>query len=211
MVGDQRQGWAIFAVMLAFWSLPMIGAQLLETHGNPRITAAGAAQTATATNPGGNMEGKEVRFGAAASAMHGSNSTSTTTGSVNSSHDSWTPLGGAIVLTNILLGEYGPGGIGSGLYGLLILALVSVFIAGPDGRANTGVPGQEDPRARRQARDALRARGADRDAGARGHRRRSCRPPSASSATPVRTGCRRSSTRTPPRPTATVRRSRASP
>ena len=130
MVGDQRQGWAIFGVMLAFWSLPMIGAQLLETHGNPRITAVGASQTATATNPGGNMEGKEVRFGAAASAMHGSNSTSTTTGSVVSSHDSFTPLGGAIVLTNILLGEYGPGGIGSGLYGLLILALVSVFIAG---------------------------------------------------------------------------------
>ena len=130
MVGDQRQGWAIFAVMLAFWALPMVGAQLLETHGNPRVTAVGATQTATATNPGGNMEGKEVRFGAAASAMHGSNSTSTTTGSVVSSHDSFTPLGGAIVLTNILLGEYGPGGIGSGLYGLLILALVSVFIAG---------------------------------------------------------------------------------
>jgi len=130
MVGDQRQGWAIFAVMLAFWALPMIGAQLLETHGNPRLTAVGAAQTATSTNPGGNMEGKEVRFGAAASAMHGSNSTSTTTGSVVASHDSFTPLGGAIVLTNILLGEYGPGGIGSGLYGLLILALVSVFIAG---------------------------------------------------------------------------------
>ena len=130
MVGDQRQGWAIFGVMLAFWTLPMIGAQLLETHGNPRVTAVGATQTATATNPGGNLEGKEVRFGAAASAMHGSNSTSTTTGSVVSSHDSFTPLGGAIVLTNILLGEYGPGGIGSGLYGLLILALVSVFIAG---------------------------------------------------------------------------------
>ena len=130
MVGDPRQGWAIFAVMLAFWTLPMLGAQLLETGGNPRVTAAGAAQTATPTNPGGNMEGKEVRFGAAASAMHGSNSTSTTTGSVTSSHDSFTPLGGAIVLTNILLGEYGPGGIGSGLYGLLILALVSVFIAG---------------------------------------------------------------------------------
>ncbi len=130
MVGDKRQGWAIFAVMLAFWALPMIAAQYLETNGNPQITAAGASQTATSTNPGGNMEGKEVRFGAAASAMHGSNSTSTTTGSVTSSHDSFTPLGGAIVLTNILLGEYGPGGIGSGLYGVLILALVSVFIAG---------------------------------------------------------------------------------
>jgi len=130
MVGDKRQGWAVFAVMLAFWALPMLGAQLLETNGNPQLTAAGVSQTATATNPGGNLEGKEVRFGAAASAMHGSNSTSTTTGSVNSSHDSWTPLGGAIVLTNILLGEYGPGGIGSGLYGVLILALVAVFIAG---------------------------------------------------------------------------------
>jgi K+-transporting ATPase ATPase A chain len=130
MVGDQRQGWALFAVMLAFWVIPMVGAQLFETHGNPRLTTAGASQKATATNPGGNMEGKEVRFGAAASAMHGSNSTSTTTGSVNSSHDSWTPLGGGIVLTNILLGEYGPGGIGSGLYGILIMALVAVFIAG---------------------------------------------------------------------------------
>jgi len=130
MVGDKRQGWAIFAVMLTFWALPMIGSSLLEQHGNPQVTAAGASQAHTGTNPGGNLEGKEVRFGAVGSAMHGSNSTSTTTGSVTSSHDSWTPLGGAIVLTNILLGEYGPGGIGSGLYGILILALVSVFIAG---------------------------------------------------------------------------------
>ncbi len=171
MVGDKRQGWAVFAVMLAFWALPMLGTQLLETHGNPQLTAAGASQTATATNPGGNLEGKEVRFGAAASAMHGSNSTSTTTGSVNSSHDSWTPLGGGIVLTNILLGEYGPGGIGSGLYGVLDPGAHLGVHRRAHGRADARVHGQEDPRPRRQARHALRPRGTDRDVGAGRDRR----------------------------------------
>ena len=130
MVGDKRQGRALFAVMAIFWIVPMVAVMHYETAGNPRLTAAGADQAATSQQSGGNMEGKETRFGPAASAMHGSNSTSTTTGSVVASHDSFTPLGGGIVLFNILLGEYGPGGVGSGLYGLLVLALVSVFIAG---------------------------------------------------------------------------------
>ncbi|HEX7521848.1 MAG TPA: potassium-transporting ATPase subunit KdpA [Acidimicrobiia bacterium] len=130
LVGSRRQGYVLFGVMLVLWAVPMVGTTYFETHGNPRLTAAGADQKARATQGGGNLEGKEVRSGAAGAAMHGSDATSTSTGSVAGSHDSFTPLGGGIVMTNILTGEYGPGGVGSGLYGLLVMALVAVFIAG---------------------------------------------------------------------------------
>jgi K+-transporting ATPase ATPase A chain len=130
MVGDKRQGRALFAVMAIFWIVPMLGVVYFEQTGNPNLTTAGVEQARSGEQSGGNMEGKETRFGAVASAMHGSNSTSTTTGSVVASHDSFTPAGGGIVLFNILLGEYGPGGVGSGLYGLLVMALIAVFIAG---------------------------------------------------------------------------------
>jgi len=130
LIGSRRQGYVLFGVMLVLWAVPMIGTTYFETHGNPGLTAAGADQQPSATQGGGNLEGKEVRSGAAGAAMHGSNSTSTSTGSVAASHDSFTPLGGGIVMTNILTGEYGPGGVGSGLYGLVVMALVAVFIAG---------------------------------------------------------------------------------
>src|SRR5207302_2681197 len=94
------------------------------------LTAAGADQRTTATQPGGNMEGKEVRFGPAASGLFAASTTGTSTGSVDSMHDSFTPLGGAAPLVNIMLGEVDPGGTGSGLYGMLVFALLSVFIAG---------------------------------------------------------------------------------
>ena len=130
LVGSRRQGYVVFGVMLVLWAVPMIGTVYFETHGNPGLTTAGADQKPSATQGGGNLEGKEVRSGAIGAAMHGSNSTSTSTGSVAGSHDSFTPLGGGIVMTNILTGEYGPGGVGSGLYGVLVMALVAVFIAG---------------------------------------------------------------------------------
>ena len=104
------------------------------------------------------MEGKEVRFGPAASGLFAASTTGTSTGSVNSMHDSYTPIGGAAPLVNIMLGEVDPGGTGSGLYGMLLFALLSVFIAGPDGRAHARVPGQEDPGPGDEARRDLHPR-----------------------------------------------------
>jgi potassium-transporting ATPase potassium-binding subunit len=105
-------------------------AMVYETQGNNKLTAVGANQKATATQSGGNLEGKEVRFGPAASGLFAGSTTGTSTGSVNSQHDSFTPIGGAAPLVNIMLGEVDPGGTGSGLYGMLLFALLSVFIAG---------------------------------------------------------------------------------
>jgi K+-transporting ATPase ATPase A chain len=102
----------------------------LEGNGNPRLYELGADQSVTATSPGGNMEGKELRFGPAASGLWAATTTGTSNGSVNSMHDSYTPLGGAVPLTHMLLGEVSPGGVGVGLSGLLIMAILSVFIAG---------------------------------------------------------------------------------
>jgi K+-transporting ATPase ATPase A chain len=122
LVKDQRQGWVLFAVMFAIW----ISAAGLATHfedsGNPKLQAIGAV--------GGNMEGKEVRFGTAASGLFAASTTGTSTGSVNASHDSFTPLGGAVPLVHMMLGEVSPGGTGAGLYAILVFALLSVFIAG---------------------------------------------------------------------------------
>jgi K+-transporting ATPase ATPase A chain len=119
LVGDRRQGWALFAAMFVLW----IGSAGLATHfeldGNPRIEASAP-----------NMEGKEVRFGAAASGLFAASTTGTSTGAVIAAHDSFTPLGGAVPLANMMLGEVSPGGVGAGLYGMLIFALLSVFIAG---------------------------------------------------------------------------------
>jgi potassium-transporting ATPase potassium-binding subunit len=110
--------------MFVLW----IGAAGLATHfelnGNPRVEAAGVS------GHSGNLEGKEVRFGAPASGLFAASTTGTSTGAVNSSHDSFTPLGGAVPLVNMMLGEVSPGGVGAGLYGMLIFALLSVFIAG---------------------------------------------------------------------------------
>ncbi len=102
----------------------------LEGNGNPRLSALGADQATTDAQAGGNMEGKEVRFGPAASGLWAASTTGTSNGSVNSMHDSFTPLGGAIPLSHMMLGEVSPGGVGVGLNGLLIMAILSVFIAG---------------------------------------------------------------------------------
>jgi len=130
MVGDTRQGWAILitmtVIMVAFLAL----AVWAEQGGNPAVTAMGVDQAQTNINPGGNMEGKEVRFGIANSALWATVTTSASNGSVNSMHDSFMPLGGLVPLFMIQLGEIIFGGVGSGLYGMLAFVIVAVFVAG---------------------------------------------------------------------------------
>jgi K+-transporting ATPase ATPase A chain len=130
MVGDTRQGWAVLAAMVILF-LPLVGiAVLSEQQGNPRLGALGVDQAASLEQAGGNMEGKEARFGIAASALFATVTTGTSCGAVNSMHDSFTPLGGLVPLLNMQLGEVVFGGVGSGLYSMLIFAIVGVFIAG---------------------------------------------------------------------------------
>ncbi len=126
---DRRQGLAVLGAMVVLWAGASLSVMALEAHGNTLLGHA-VNQTQTSTNVGGNLEGKEVRFGAAPSALFASSTTGTSTGSVDSMHDSYTPLGGGVLLVNMMLGEVSPGGVGSGLYGMLMLALLSVFIAG---------------------------------------------------------------------------------
>ncbi len=130
LVGDKKQGFVIVATMFVLWLAMALAAMTLETHGSVKLAAAGANQAVTSTQSGGNMEGKEVRFGAASCGLFAASTTGTSAGAVNCSHDSLTPLGGAVALVNIMFGEVDPGGTGSGLYGMLIFALLAVFIAG---------------------------------------------------------------------------------
>ncbi|HET8682581.1 MAG TPA: potassium-transporting ATPase subunit KdpA [Micromonosporaceae bacterium] len=130
MVGDRRQGRAVFAIMAVIWFGMSIAAMTLESGGNPRLDELGVTQAVTSEQAGGNMEGKEVRFGPAASGLWAASTTGTSNGSVNSMHDSYTPLGGMIPLSHMMLGEVSPGGVGVGLNGLLVMVILSVFIAG---------------------------------------------------------------------------------
>jgi K+-transporting ATPase ATPase A chain len=130
MVGDTRQGWAVLAAMLILFVSMVSIATVNEQRGNPRVAALGVDQAATGQQPGGNMEGKEARFGIAASALFVTVATGTSTGAVNSTPDSYMPLGGFVPLFNMQLGEVAPGGVGTGLYSMLIFAIVGVFIAG---------------------------------------------------------------------------------
>ena len=124
LVGDVRQGWALVAAMLLLFVPLTLGCVLAEQAGNPQVIALGVDPT------GGNMEGKEVRFGIGASALWASATTAASNGSVNSMHDSYTPLGGLVPMWLMQLGEVVFGGVGCGLYGMLMFALVAVFIAG---------------------------------------------------------------------------------
>ena len=130
MAGDVKQGVAVLSAMLVLWLAASLVAMVFEANGNPKLTARGANQQVTATQGGGNMEGKETRFGAAGSGLFAASTTGTSTGAIDAQHDSFTPIGGAAPLVNIMLGEVDPGGTGSGLYGMLLFALLSVFIAG---------------------------------------------------------------------------------
>ncbi|HET7397281.1 MAG TPA: potassium-transporting ATPase subunit KdpA, partial [Intrasporangium sp.] len=130
MVGDRRQGRAVFAIMFAIWAVLSLAAMGIEANGNPRLAALGVDQSSSQAQAGGNMEGKEVRFGPAGSALWAVSTTGTSNGSVNSMHDSYTPLGGMVALSHIMLGEVSPGGVGVGVNGLLIMVILSVFVAG---------------------------------------------------------------------------------
>jgi K+-transporting ATPase ATPase A chain len=130
MAGNKKQGIAVLMAMLALWLAASVGAMLFEANGNSALDAAKVNQATTSSQPGGNMEGKESRYGPAASGLFAASTTDTSTGAVNAAHDSFTPLGGMVPLVNIMFGEVSPGGVGSGLYGMLVFALLSVFIAG---------------------------------------------------------------------------------
>jgi K+-transporting ATPase ATPase A chain len=129
-VGDTRQGWAVLAAMTVIFVGATIAAMSFEQQGNPWLAKLGVDQTASPLQSGGNMEGKETRYGIGASALWAVATTSASNGSVNSMHDSYTPLGGLIPMWMMQLGEVVFGGTGSGLYGMLVFALMAVFIAG---------------------------------------------------------------------------------
>jgi K+-transporting ATPase ATPase A chain len=128
MTGSQRHGWAVWAAMAILFFAGVATAYWAEARGNPLLP--GVDQRASLTQPGGNMEGKEVRFGIAGSALFATVTTDASCGAVNSFHDSFTPLGGMVPLANIMLSETVFGGVGAGLYGILIYVVLSVFIAG---------------------------------------------------------------------------------
>ena len=130
MVGDTRQGWAVLAAMAILFVALFAIANHSEQLGNPRVAALGVDQSVSVLQPGGNMEGKETRFGIAASTLFATITTGTSCGAVNSMHDSFTPLGGFVPLFNMMLGEVVFGGVGTGLYSMLIFAIIGVFIAG---------------------------------------------------------------------------------
>jgi K+-transporting ATPase ATPase A chain len=130
MVGDTRQGWALLAAMTILLVFGLYTAYHYESAGNPKFNSLSVDQRTTALNPGGNMEGKEVRFGIANSALWATATTSASNGSVNSMHDSFTPMGGLVTLAMLHLGEVVFGGVGSGLYGMLVFVIVAVFVAG---------------------------------------------------------------------------------
>jgi K+-transporting ATPase ATPase A chain len=130
MVKDTRQGWAVLAAMTIVLVATLTVCVTAEQAGNPILTKLGVDQQASALQSGGNMEGKEVRFGIANSALWATATTSASNGSVDSMHDSFTPLGGLVPMWMMQLGEVIYGGVGSGLYGMLVFALIAVFVAG---------------------------------------------------------------------------------
>lgn len=130
MAKDRKQGYVVAATMFALWLGMLLIVAPLEARGNPHLTTAGADQKTTALQGGGNMEGKEVRFGSVTCGYYAASTTSTSDGAVNCAHDSLTPLGGGVALVNMMFGEVSPGGTGSGMYGMLIFALLAVFVAG---------------------------------------------------------------------------------
>jgi K+-transporting ATPase ATPase A chain len=128
MTGSQRHGWAVFAAMAFLFFAGVTTAYWAEARGNPLLS--GVNQQPSITQSGGNMEGKEVRFGIANSALFATVTTDASCGAVNSMHDSFTPLGGMVPLVNIMLGEVAFGGVGAGMYGVLVFVVLAVFIAG---------------------------------------------------------------------------------
>ncbi len=130
MVGDTRQGWAIFGAFAVMFLIGVFVCYHFEQAGNPMLTKLGLQNAVTATQPGGNMEGKEVRNGIAATALFATVTTDASCGAINGWHDSFTPIGGLVPIFNILTGEVIFGGTGAGLYGILLYCILAVFIAG---------------------------------------------------------------------------------
>ncbi|WP_266160628.1 potassium-transporting ATPase subunit KdpA [Dyella silvatica] len=130
MTDQQRHGWLLFVVMALLFGAGLLLCDRAEQAGNPRIAALGVDQAMTALQPGGNMEGKEVRFGMGASVLTAITTSNGATGSTNSADDSYTPLGGGVLIFNMLLGESIFGGLGTGIYSMLIMVLIAVFIGG---------------------------------------------------------------------------------
>ena len=130
MVGDMRQGWAVLAAMTAIFLITTIAVLIAEQQANPLLHSLGVDQVVSALQSGGNMEGKETRFGISASALFAAVTTAASCGAVNAMHDSFMPLGGMVPMVLIQFGEVIFGGVGSGLYGMLIFAILAVFIAG---------------------------------------------------------------------------------
>jgi K+-transporting ATPase ATPase A chain len=130
MVKDRRQGWSLFAAMSVMFLIGVLVAYGFEQRGNPLLAQQGVETAATATQAGGNMEGKETRFGIAQSVLFATVTTDASCGAVNAMHDSFTPIGGLVPLFNIQTGEVIFGGVGAGLYGILLYAVLAVFIAG---------------------------------------------------------------------------------
>jgi K+-transporting ATPase ATPase A chain len=130
MVRNTRQGWAIFAAMTIMFAGGLALCYWSEARGNPNVTRLGVMAAPTAGQPGGNMEGKETRFGIANSALFATVTTDASCGAVNSMHDSFTPLGGMVPLLNIMCDETIFGGVGAGLFGILMYAVIAVFIGG---------------------------------------------------------------------------------
>ncbi len=128
MTGSQRHGWAVWSAMAAMFLAGVAVVYVFEARGNPLL--AGVDTKASEVQPGGNMEGKEVRFGIADSALFTTMTTDASCGAVNNQHDSLTPLGGMVPLINIMLGEVIFGGVGAGMYGMLVFVILAVFIAG---------------------------------------------------------------------------------
>jgi K+-transporting ATPase ATPase A chain len=129
MIGSMRQGFVVLTAMGVLFMIGMLIVVPVEGAGNNKL-GPGVSQASTATHAGGNLEGKDLRIGVAASAMMANSATATSTGMVDSAHESYTPIGGSVPLFQMMLGEVDPGGTGSGLYGMLILVFISVFIAG---------------------------------------------------------------------------------
>jgi K+-transporting ATPase ATPase A chain len=130
MVKDTRQGWAVLTVMLVILALGITGVYAAESAQNPVFQGRPVNQSSTDINPGGYMEGKEARFGIARSAIFATSTTATSNGGVDSMHDSYSPIGGMVLLVMMQLGEVALGGVGSGLYGMLVFVIVAVFVAG---------------------------------------------------------------------------------
>jgi K+-transporting ATPase ATPase A chain len=130
MTGNQRHGWAVWSAMLVLFLGGVTTAYWAEARGNPIHAERGVDVATSGENPGGNMEGKEVRFGIVNSALYATVTTDASCGAVNAMHDSFTPLGGLVPMLNIQLGELIFGGVGAGLYGMLVMVVLTVFIAG---------------------------------------------------------------------------------